>query len=233
MPHRSERNGKAVINITPAVERDITGQNHGALASPYYMARDNESGCYVNLAGRYDYLELPYYISQDYENAGRNIHPTCKEALDAYVTPLFLEKARLNGLPVPSYYITNHYFEPPVVLDSINPFMIRSRVVLKSGREETVARSLTRNYKYAVCCQEIPDGAQVKYFRAVLGWCVSRKYCRAAEGIWRVFRIPLARVRVIELNDGTILFSDLAQLPFEKLNRRESQHLSERIAWVE
>ncbi len=233
MPPRAERNGKAVINIASEAGEEISRRNYGAPASPNYMARDRDTGCYVNLAGRYDYLELPYYISQDYENAGRNIHPTCKEALDAYVTPLFLEMARLNGLSVPSYYITNHYFEPPAVLDSINPFMIRSRVVLKSGREDVVARSLTRNYKYAVCCQEIPDGAQVKYFRAVMGWCVLRKYRRAAEEIWKVFRIPLARVRIIELDDGTILFSDLAQLPFEKLNHRERQHLSERIIWVE
>ena len=93
------------------------------------IARYKEADFLVNLAGNYDYLELPYYISQDLELQGRKIHPTCKEMLDAYVTPIFLEKAKIAGLPIPEYYISNGYFEPPVIIDPINPFMIRSRVV--------------------------------------------------------------------------------------------------------
>jgi len=187
--------------------------------------------CLVNLAGNYDYLELPYYISQDLENGGQRIHPTCEEAIDAYVTPLFLEKAKLAGLPIATYYITNNYFEPPVVIDSVNPFMIRSRVVLKPGREHSVAQSLTRNYKYSICCQEIPEGAKVKYFRAVMGWCNVARYRAAAEEIWSVFRIPLARVRIIEKSDGTLFYSDLSQLPFEKLNKIELAYLRTLLKW--
>jgi len=189
--------------------------------------------CLVNLAGNYDYLELPYYISQDFENGGQRVHPTCEEALDAYVTPLFLEKARLAGLPVATYYITNNYFEPPVVIDSVNPFMIRSRVVMKPGREQSVAQSLTRNYKYSICCQEIPDGAKLKYFRAVMGWCNAVKYRNAAAEIWRIFGIPLARVRIIENADGSIFYSDLSQLPFEKLNKVELAYLRTLLSWDE
>jgi hypothetical protein len=187
----------------------------------------------VNLAGTYDYLELPYYRSQDLENGGLEIRPTCREILDAYVTPIFLEKARLAGLPIPEYYITNSYFEPPVVVDPINPFMTKSRIVLKANRRESVARSMTRNFTYAMCCQDIPQGARVVYCRAVLGWCATRKYEAAAEAVWRAFNIPLARVRLLELVDGTMLFSDVSQLPFEKLHKRELEHIGKLVTWDE
>jgi len=192
-----------------------------------------EGGSLVNLAGNYDYLELPYYISQDLELEGKNIHPTCKEMLDAYITPIFLEKAQIAGLPVPEYYISNGYFEPPVIIDPINPFMIRSRIVHQPSRVKSVSKSMTRNFTYAICCQEIPSGAEVGYFRAVIGWCVSARYREIARSIWEVFHIPLAKVRVLTLADGRILLSDISQLLFKDLKKRERQHLEGEVQWVE
>ena len=93
-----------------------------------------------------------------WKSVGDNVHPTCKEVLDSYIVPLFLEKARLSGLLVPEFYITNDYFEPPVIVDTINPFMERQSIVLKAGHQERVSKSLTRNYTYAICCQELPPG---------------------------------------------------------------------------
>ena len=110
------------------------------------LAMHKEGGFLVNLAGEYDYLELPYYISQDMEILGQTIHPNCKEMLDAYVTPLFLEKAKLAGLDIPEYFISNGYFEPPVIIDPINPFMVRSRIVMHTGRKDSIAKSMTRNH---------------------------------------------------------------------------------------
>ena len=87
-----------------------------------YFERED---CYVNLAGDYEYLTSGYYASRDLEVSGRQVYPTCKEVLDSYIVPLFLGKARLAGLLVPEFYITNDYFEPPVIVDTINPFMKR------------------------------------------------------------------------------------------------------------
>ena len=203
-----------------------------AAAASNYVAYCEDAECLVNLAGRYDYLEMPYYVSQDLEHSGRGVRPSCKEMLDAYVSPLFLAKAKLAGLPVPEYYITNGYFEPPVVVDTINPFMQRSSVVLKNGHQQRVAKSMTRNYTYAICCQELPPGGQIKYFRSVLGWCVSPRFRDVSEQVWQVFGIPLARVRVILLEKGEILFSNVAQLPFERLNHRELAYLLRKVQWA-
>ncbi|MEW6411284.1 MAG: RimK-like ATPgrasp N-terminal domain-containing protein [Candidatus Zixiibacteriota bacterium] len=196
-----------------------------------YTAWCDDAGCLVNLAGDYDYLESAYYVSQDLEDLGREVHPTCKEALDAYVPPLFLEKSRLHGLLTPEFYISNGYFEPPVIIDPINPFMSKSRVVLKPGREKSIAKSMTRNFTYAICCQELPADSEVKYFRSVLGWCASSRYRDLSRQIWEVFRIPLARVRVVQLADGKMFLSDISPFPFDKLGAREIKYLQERIRW--
>ncbi len=194
-----------------------------------YCERDD---CLVNLAGDYDYLTSGYYVSQDLEIDGRMVHPTCKEILDSYVVPLFLEKARMSGLPVPDFYITNDYFEPPVIVDPINPFMNRQSIVLKAGAQERVSKSLTRNYTYATCCQELPPGSRVKYFRAVLGWCQTPQYKEHSDNIWKVFGIPLAKVRVITLPEGKLLFSGIQPLPFESLSKRERKYLDNMVRWL-
>jgi hypothetical protein len=197
--------------------------------APRYLARLRDESCIVNLAGNYNYLEHGYYASLDLEADGVDVHPTCKEALDAYVTPLMLEKARLHSVPVPEWYITNGYFEPPVIIDTINPFMTRHSIVEKPGHVDRVAKSMTRNFKYAMCCQEIPHEAKIGTFRAILGWSVVPAHRPLAEALWKIFRIPLSVVRIIQLDSEQVLLSDINPLPFESLNDRERFYLQKRV----
>jgi len=196
-----------------------------------YIGRLEPEGKYVNLAGNYDYLSLAYYVSQDRELSGDDIAPKCKDMLDAYVPPLFLEKARAAGVPVPECYISNGYFEPPAIVDPINPFTLKGRVVLKAGRAKSIAKSLTRNFTYAICCQELPAGSSIAYFRSVLGWCAQATYIEQSRLVWDVFKIPLAQVRVIKLENGDTLLSDISPLFFEDLRPRELRHIKERVKW--
>jgi hypothetical protein len=198
-----------------------------------YIATYLPDKALVNLAGNYNYMERGYYASQDHELEGRTIFPTCQEMIDAYVPPLFLEKARLAGFAIPEFYISNSYFEPPVIIDPINPFMIKSRIVHEPGREHSIARSMTRNFKYAMCCQVLPPGSRVIYFRTVLGWCVSPRFRDISDKIWREFHIPLAKVRVIITLEGQFLVSDISHLPFDKLGERELNHLEKLVRWGE
>ncbi len=198
-----------------------------------YLATSNEDGTILNLAGRYDYLELPYYISQDLELEGKVVYPSCKEMLDAYVTPVLLEKAKKNGIATAEYYISNGYFEPPAIVESINPFMQKSRTIWKLSRKNSAAKSLTRNFKYAICVQEIRPETKIAEFRSVLGWCHSGRYREMSKKFWEVFRIPLAKVRVLVTPDGEILLSNVVQLPYEKLNKAERKFVAGRVSWLE
>lgn len=195
-------------------------------------ARLPSQGCLVNLAGDYDYLTHGYYVSQELELSGEQIHPTCAEVFDAYVTPLFLEKARRAGLDTPEYYLTNDWFEPPVLIDTMNPFMNRQRIVRSPAQQESAARSLTRNYTYAICCQELSDGARVRHFQAVIGWSAQPHYRNLARSVWEVFRIPIARVRVLEMEAGRILLSGMWPLRWRDVGKRERAHLERELEWL-
>lgn len=197
-----------------------------------FVAWFEMGNCYVNLEGDYDYLENPYYVSQEYEIKGKHLLPTCKEMLDAYIPPIFLEKARRANIPVAEHYISNGYFEPPVIIDPINPFMIKSRIVMKPGREQTIMKSMTRNYTYAVCCQKLPANSEVKKFRSVLGWCSNDKFRQMSKAVWDVFHIPLATVRVIIPPKGDLLLSDISPLEFKDLRRNEFEYLEENVNWA-
>ncbi|MBU0984609.1 MAG: RimK-like ATPgrasp N-terminal domain-containing protein [candidate division Zixibacteria bacterium] len=186
---------------------------------------------FVNLGGSYDYLSQAYYVSLDYDHEGKLIRPSCKQMLDAYVPPLFLEKATLAGLAVPEYYLSNGFFEPPVIVDPVNPFTLRGRIVLKPGRARSIAKSLTRNFTYAVCCQVLPEGSRVVFFRSILGWSHQPQFREISKAVWEVFGIPLARVRVIRTADNELLLSDLSPVFAEDLNVSEVKHLEERVTW--
>ena len=196
-----------------------------------YIAVHKSEGCYLNLDGYYGYLENGYYLSLEMKANGRDIHPTCSEIIDGYVVPIFLEKAKQAGLKVPQYYITNSYFEPPVVVDSINPFMTRRSVVLKTRHQERIAKSLTRNFTYAICCQELPAGSRIGNFRSILGWSTKPRYIELSQSVWQVFRIPLVTVRTLILPDGEIMLSGLLPLPFNRLTPRERRYIEGQVEW--
>jgi len=187
--------------------------------------------CYLNLWGDYDYLDHAYYVSQEYENRGAHILPTCKEMLDAYIPPIFLEKASRTNISVPEYYISNGYFEPPVIVDPINPFMLKSRVVIKPGREKSIAKSMTRNYTYAICCQKLDTGDEVVKFRSVLGWCTNPEFRQLSKFVLEVFHVPLATVRVVVKKNGAMLLSDISPLEFNDLRATEFEYLEGKISW--
>lgn len=201
-----------------------------AVSSGTLVARLVATGELVNLAGNYDYLAEGYYLSQDYENNGETIRPSCKDMLDAYIPPLFLEKAERAGLPIPEHYLSNGYIDPPVIADPINPFTLKGRVILKAGRAKTIAKSLTRNFTYAICCQDIPAGFKVTYFNAILGWSTSAEYREYARLIWETYNIPLAKIRVIT-DKSKVLLSDISPLFLSQLNKRESNYLKEQVKW--
>lgn len=196
-----------------------------------YIALSAEDGLRINLAGTYDYMGSPYFISQELEASGLRVRPSCAEMLDAYIVPILLEKAKTNGIAVPAYFISNGYFEPPVIIDPVNPFMFKGRTILSSNNPEKIAKSMTRNYTYAICCQELPPGSKIKRFRSILGWSVLRDFREISSMIWKVFRIPLARVRVIILAGGEILLSDISYLRLEDLNEKELGYLRGKVRW--
>lgn len=188
-------------------------------------------GARVNLSDGCRYLEEGYYQSQALEMLGQEVIPGTADMLDAQVVPLALARARLAGIPTPEHYISNGYFDPPALVDPINPFMSGHALVLRAGRRDQVARSLTRNYTYAICCQELPEGGRISTFRLVLGRTRSPVYRELGRAVWETFRLPMARVRVIRSPGSPPLFSAMEPLSLPSLTRAERAILEEELEW--
>src|SRR5690606_41242740 len=111
----------------------------------------------ANLSGDYTYLTSGYYASLDAELAGLSVLPTTADALDAYVVPIAMEKARAAGIPVPPCVVVTDRFPPPPLLAyPVNPFSSRGELRPAAEAVEGRREGLPSTGKYAVLVQQLP-----------------------------------------------------------------------------
>lgn len=170
-----------------------------------------------------------HYGSVEAEVAGVKVYPTIKESLDAYVVPLLMERASAAGIPVPEYYISNGYFEPPAIVYPINPFMKKHSVVYKAGHVKRIAKSMTRNHKYAICVQKITDDVAIREYKCIMGTTTCDELQAMAAQVWELFHLPICTLRVIE--DGKIMLSAIEPCPLHELGSKELKLLRKANEW--
>jgi hypothetical protein len=176
------------------------------------------------LHGDYEYLGEGYYACTEVD--GSDALPTPADILDAYVVPIALERARLAGLPIPEWHLTNEHFEAPALLYGVNPFA-RSHELVREGDDlRASARKLSRQGKFVLCCQSLPADADVVEFEMILGRSTDPRFSTWASDIFEIFRLPLALVRLIE-TDGQFFLSAIERLPRDEMSD-EGQALLER-----
>lgn len=185
----------------------------------------------ANLDGDYSYLTRGYYASLDGELAGLRLIPTPADALDAYVVPIAMEKARLAGLGVPSFHIaTSRFPAPPMMAYPVNPFSSKGELLVDADALEARRKGLTYTGKYAVLCQELPEDYRIDVVRCVLGRTLVPEYQAFAEAVFAAFRLPLARVRVI-VTARAYLLSAIMPLPWKDLVPDERALAEELGTW--
>lgn len=188
---------------------------------------------FVNLEGDYSYLSDGYYRSMEAEHEGNRPLPTCEEALDAYVVPLALAKAKAAGIPTPEWEIANDTsttIRPPLIAYPVNPFQDEGQVITDTAGLAEGIKSLTMTGKYAVVCQRMPPDSRVDTLRLVLGRCTKPEYKQLAEQLWQTFHLPLARVKVI-VTESQYLFSAIAPLREDELTLGEQAFVKEAGLW--
>lgn len=168
------------------------------------------------LTGDYEYLGDGYYACLEAEARGDRVLPSIADALDAYVVPIALERVERAGLPVPRWYLTNSDFAPPAVLYGVNPFARHHLVVQPGDDVAAAARKVSRQGKFVVCCQELPADAALVEFEQVFDRCPDERYADWAAALYRLFRLPLSRVRLIVTPEQDS-FSAVERQPREKL----------------
>ncbi len=84
--------------------------------------------------------------------------------------------------------------------------------------------------KYAMVCQHLPPDSRVDTVRLVLGQCLNPDYQELSARLWRIFRLPLARVRII-VTEREFLFSAISPLKKEELTQNEKAIIKEAGLW--
>ena len=185
----------------------------------------------ANLSGDYTYLTTGYYASLDAELDGVTVLPTTGEALDAYVVPIAMEKARHAGIAVPSCEVITERFPPPPLLAyPINPFSSRGELLLDTDAIESRRKGLTYTGKYAVLVQHLPVDHRIDVLRLVMGRTQVAEYEALGAKLFETFRLPLMKVRII-VTTKEYLLSAIEPLPFEELTEEDRLQLEGMGTW--
>jgi len=193
------------------------------------MTRDSlavvkRNHAYHVIAEDYSYKTEAYYTILERELSGENIHPSSRNVLDAFVVPICLERAKLTGIPVMEWGISQAYVPLPAILYGLNYFATASDffVVQDNEQAKDVVKHITNKGKYPFCYQKLDDGATIHTCTAVFGRTVGS--CTAIEGyaekIYNLFSIPLVSMVFVKTGSGVVL-SSLAPTRYTHLTEKE------------
>lgn len=193
-----------------------------------------EGETYYNLYGDYTYMLEGYYETLMSQLTGINIHPTGEECLDAYIVALAMEKASLKGVPVPEYKIVTDKTKIdsfPVLGYAMNPFSNNSYIIDNISFYEHKIKSLTLSGKYFALLQKIPsEDYRLDTIRCVLGSTSVKEYQDFAMSIFKVFKIPIMKIKVIVTLDNYLL-SSIEPLDYDILTINEKKMLEGMGEW--
>jgi hypothetical protein len=182
------------------------------------------------ISENYAYKTDAYYTILQHELEGLAVKPASRDVLDISVVPLCLERARLQGIPVCDWGISQGYVPVPSILYGINYFASTAAycVVMDNTQAKEAVRHLTNCGKYPFCYQKLPPGATISSRAAVFGR-TSRAPAAAVEEIARqvyeLFAIPL--VTMVFVDDGeTVRLSSLAPTRYSRLSNEERSLLA-------
>jgi hypothetical protein len=178
----------------------------------------------------YGYKTESYYTILRHELGGKTVLPSSRAVLDAFVVPVCLERARLAGIPVCDWGISQAYVPLPAVLYALNYFATTSEFFIVEDNEQAkdTIKHITNKGKYPFCYQKLPDGAAITSCTAIFGrtcgpgTAASAQY---AEKIYELFAIPLVRMVFVSNGDATLL-SSLSPVRYNQLTEAERSLLS-------
>ena len=201
--------------------------------SLHILERD---GIHYVISEDYSYKTEPYYTILSYELAGKDVRPTSSAVLDAYVVPMCLERARLAGIPVCDWGISQGYVPVPSIIYGLNYFATSADfVILKDeGRAREVIAHVTNKGKYPFCYQKIPGDATVHSCVSIFGRTADSCLAIAglAERIYNVFSIPLVTMVFVQ-TEGRYLLSSLSPTRYSRITSDERSLLTAYLAHQE
>jgi hypothetical protein len=175
-----------------------------------------------------------YYETLQSQLSGVNIHPSTQESLDAYIVAIAMEKARAAGVLIPEYKIVTDKTKVenfPLIGYAMNPFSNNSYIIDNMQFYEHKIKSLTLSGKYLALVQKIPsDDYRLDTIRCILGTTTVAEYRDFAISIFKVFKLPLMRIKVIVTLDNYYL-SAIEPLDYDDLTINEKKMVDGMGEW--
>jgi len=189
--------------------------------SLYTIRRDDT---YHIISENYSYKTETYYSILSHELEGKPVRPSSRAVLDAYVVPICLERAKLGGIPVCEWGISQGYVPLPSILYGLNYFATTSDffVVHNNDKAKEVIKHITNIGKYPFCYQKLHDEttihSSVGIFGKTAGACPEMS--RLAEMVYGCFSIPLVTMVFVKSGEEYML-SSLAPTRYSQLTADE------------
>jgi hypothetical protein len=176
------------------------------------------------ISENYSFKTEAYYSILRHEMEGKTVRPSSSAVLDAYVVPICLERAKLAGIPVCNWGISQGYTPVPAIIYGLNYFATASDFVIVRDSDEAkdAIKHITNIGKYPFCYQTLDNGATVHSCIGIFG--KTARQCNAvshlAEKVYSHFSIPLVTMVYIKTGDQYRL-SSLAPVKYSQLCSEE------------
>ena len=193
-----------------------------------YTLMEDDSQYIVNES--YFYKTEPYYAIVKNENEGIKTTPSSSDVLDAYIVPICLEKAKLAGIQVCDWTISDYFVSLPALIYGLNYFSTPSDNFLVSDPEgaRKVIKHVTNHGRYPFCYQKMSDTSTVVRCASIFGKSIDccEKVSTIAEKIYEVFRLPLVEIVLVKDESGCRL-SSLSPVKYSQLSKDETEMLQD------
>lgn len=175
------------------------------------------------------YKSEGYYALVKNEISGINTLPRSADVIDAYIVPICLEKAKLAGIDVCEWEVSDSYVTAPCIIYGLNYFAMPGdfAIAKEADQAKEIIKHVTNNGKYPFCYQKLKQGEEVRTANMIFGKTANAKDVglpRLAEQVYREFRIPLASITYIASGERCKL-SSLGPVRYTKLTKDEKKLL--------
>jgi hypothetical protein len=176
------------------------------------------------VAENYSYKSEAYYSILAREIGGQRVAPGTVSILDAFVVPICLERAHLEGIRVAEYSISQSCIPVPAVIYGLNYFACTSHfeVLQDDSQAREMVRHVTNSGKYPFCSQRIDQGTKIERTISIFGRVASHDQGMGdmAAQVWECFRIPLVEIVCLSSSEGLFL-SSLCPVRYSHLSKVE------------
>lgn len=233
LPEREQET--ALVLKTPPHSRGHTARKDTSLSRNALFTIWRDNALHV-ISGNYFYKTESYYTILRHEMEGNTVLPSSASVLDAYVVPICLERARLAGIPVCGWCISQGYTPLPSILYGLNYYATASEyaVVRDAAKAKEYIKHITNKGKYPFCYQVLGDGAEIGSCTAIFGKTAGT--CRLgadmAQKVYELFKIPLVSIVYVRYGDRCLL-SSLSSVKYSHMSDEERTILSAYLAQQE